>query len=139
MKIVGTIGYARNTNNAKRNVVKYSNLKTKQSDSTNTYRNNVGEEQESSHQGTGALSPAMNIVPKYYRYVIVYLFTTVTKIQSTLFLRYMFHCLGMKISVYTSCRYVIILAKVILFTQTRNSYKVKEKIVFYVFFMKITS
>ena len=69
MKIVGTIGYARNTNNAKRNVVKYSNLKTKQSDSTNTYRNNVGEEQESSHQGTGALSPAMNIVPKYYRYI----------------------------------------------------------------------
>ena len=80
MKIVGTIGYARNTNNAKRNVVKYSNLKTKQSDSTNSYRNNVGEEQESSHQGTGALSPAMNIVPKYYRYVIVYVFTTVTKI-----------------------------------------------------------
>ena len=80
MKIVGTIGYARNTNNAKRNVVKYSNLKNKQSDSTNSYRNNVGEEQESSHQGTGALSPAMNIVPKYYRYVIVYLFTTVTKI-----------------------------------------------------------
>ena len=66
MKIVGTIGYARNLNNSKRNVVRYPNLKSKANDSNHPYRSNPGDDQ-STNQGAGNPSPAMSIVPKYYR------------------------------------------------------------------------
>ena len=75
MKIVGTIGYARNLTNAKRNVVRYPNLKTKQVDSTTNFRSHHGshggEDQENTHQGTGAPSAAMNLIPKYYRLELI--------------------------------------------------------------------
>ena len=75
MKIVGTIGYARNLTNAKRNLVRYPNLKTKQVDSTTNFRSHHGshggEDQENTHQGTGAPSAAMNLIPKYYRLELI--------------------------------------------------------------------
>ena len=72
MKVVGTIGYARNVTNMKRNLVRYPNFKTR-SDASNSrtgvQSHNQGDTEDAI--AAAALSASMSIVPKYYRKVAV--------------------------------------------------------------------
>ena len=73
MKVVGTIGYARNVTNMKRNMVRYPNLKNRPD--TNNMRpggphSHHGEDGDQSG-ANGGLSSAMNMIPKYYRKVAI--------------------------------------------------------------------
>jgi PAB-dependent poly(A)-specific ribonuclease subunit 2 len=75
MKVVGTIGYARNMTNLKRNVVRYPNLKSRP-DLPNQGRPGHGGHyhNHSIDEGDMAInsqSSAVNLVPKYYRKVAI--------------------------------------------------------------------
>lgn len=73
MKVVGTIGYARNLTNSKRNVVRYSNIKARPDNtSSRAMMGSVSEENDPNNPGSSTVSPmAMNLIPKYYRRVTI--------------------------------------------------------------------
>lgn len=80
MKVVGSIGYARNITNMKRNLVRYPNFKTRPEFEQNSrngrgshHHHNQGMDPEDPNNPAGGAtgSTSMNIVPKYYRKVAV--------------------------------------------------------------------
>lgn len=77
MKVVGTIGYARNLSNMKRNVVRYPNLTradpTKNRSGTAGHHHHAQsvDENDPNNPNESGASTAMSIVPKYYRKVAI--------------------------------------------------------------------
>ena len=78
MKVVGNIGYSRNINNMKRNMMRYANIKSRLTDTSHNSRS--GNQQwggasssdfdlDSSSNANG--SSALNIIPKAYRKVAI--------------------------------------------------------------------
>ena len=75
MKVVGNIGYSRNINNLKRNMMRYPNIKNR-ADANNTRIGNqragaLGDDLDSSTGGNTISAAALNIIPKSYRKVVI--------------------------------------------------------------------
>ena len=75
MKVVGNIGYSRNINNMKRNMMRYANIKSRTDTTHNSRSGNqrsgaLNDDLDSSMSGANG-SSALNIIPKAYRKVAI--------------------------------------------------------------------
>ncbi len=70
MKLVGNIGYARNTSNMKRNVVRYQNLKNKRAE-TASQRHGGDDADGGAGAGGPITSKGLSLIPKQYRKVAI--------------------------------------------------------------------
>jgi PAB-dependent poly(A)-specific ribonuclease subunit 2 len=76
MKVVGSIGYARNITNMKRNVVRYPNVKSRNDVGNTNVRGGAagvsGEDDlDGANTGSSSSDKAMSVIPKHYRKVAV--------------------------------------------------------------------
>ena len=77
MKVVGNIGYSRNINNLKRNMMRYPNIKNR-SDTNNSRLGHqrggggpLGDDLDQATGGNTISAAALNIIPKSYRKVVI--------------------------------------------------------------------